>query len=245
MTRTGLQLVTDSLREIRVLDPIEVPNAEQEADAIRAATEVVDAWRVDKLFIRGVTRSVYSLTTNTQNYTIGPLATFAQDYPSDIPSWSVIPDDDAADPVEQPRGRPLTYDEWQQVRVKSQTGAYPNRMFWNRLYDANGRSTLSFHPIPNNGDVDVVLYSHIPQITSIVSGTSYDLPPAYGRALRLAIALELADRYGKKVTDRLERKAMEAIGRLKRANIKLRESPLRPEFAIGHGRGSMNIYTGS
>src|SRR3990167_7047001 len=154
---TGTQIARSALREIGVLDPIEAGDAEQLTDALDVATDLIDTWRTMRLTVRGITRTVYSLAANTQTYTIGTGGAFAQDYPTKIVRWGVIPDDDAADPVEHPMGRPLNFEEWSRVRVKSTTGAYPTQMY-DDLRWASGLGTLSFYPIPDNGDVDVALY---------------------------------------------------------------------------------------
>ena len=243
MTYTGTQIVRGALREIRILDPIESGASELIDDAITVGSDLLDTWRTKKLTISGVTRNVYSLTANTQSYTIGSGGGFNQDWPTAIEKWSVIPDDTAANPVEHPIGRPYTWDQWQAVRVKSSTGAYPTTMYYDRRYAA-GLGNCLFWPIQTGGAVDVVLYTHVPAITSLVAATSYDLRPGFHRALKLNLAVELADRYGKQVTDRLERRAAMALADLKIHNIIPKESPTRQEFLIGTRLRTFNVRTG-
>lgn len=243
---TGTQICRSAVREAGIIDPVEAGHAELIEDARVAGTDLIDTWRLQKLTIAGVTRSVYSLTLNTQSYTIGTsTAAFGQDYPASIDLWSVIPDDDATDPVEKPRGKPLTYDQWQQIRVKSLTASEPTDMWFDRRYAA-GVGNCLFYPIPDNGDVDVVLYSRIPAITSLVAATTYDLRHGYIRALKLGIALELAMSGKYAVPDttvvKLERRFHDAFGWLKRANYIPREAPIRPEYIIrDHRRGNFNV----
>jgi hypothetical protein len=76
----------------------------------------------------------------------------------------------------------------------------------------------------------------------------YTLRPGFHAALRLGLADELADRYGKN-GDRVERiakKAAMAKGSLKRSNIRPMQSPIRRDFVIGQGVGrrTFNVYTG-
>lgn len=210
------------------------------------ATDLVDEWRTQKLTISGVTRSVYSLTSGTQSYTIGTSgANFGQDYPAEIYSWSVIPDDDATDPVEQPRGRPLTFDEWQSIRVKSLDAAYPTHMWYDKRY-SSGQANCLFWPIPDNGDVDVVLYSSIPVITSIVAATSYDLRHGLAMALKTNLAVELCDRYGREVPNSLLARARRSLAALKRANTIPTVARIRREYVIGRNRrGGFNVRTDS
>ena len=242
-TYTGTELARGALREIGILDPTEDGLAEQINDAITVGTDLIDEWRTSKLTISGVTRSVYSLTSGTQSYTIGSGGAFNQDWPTRIEFWSRIPDDDATDPVEQPMGRPYTYEQWQQVRIKTQDAAYPDKMYYDAAWAA-GLGTCLFHPIPDNNDVDVVLYAYIAAITSLASGTSYNLRPAYAMALKTNLAVEIADRNGREVPPSLLSRARRSIASLKRHNKIILQTPIRPEFVIGQRGRSFNIRTG-
>ena len=240
----GAEIARHSLREIGVLDPTEDGSDELIADALVVGTDLIDEWRNSKRTISGVTRSVYSLVSGTQSYSIGSVGTFNQDWPESIPYWSRIPDDTATDPVEQPMGRPLSYDQWQQVRVKSDDSSYPSKMYYDRKYDA-GLGNCLFHPIPDNNKVDVVLYAFIPAITSLVSATTYDLRPGVKMALTLSLAVELLEGRFKRQGDwsGLYRRAARALAGWKRNTAIPKEAPIRSDFAIGtRGRG-INIYT--
>lgn len=237
-------MARQALREIGVLDPVQAGHAEQLADAIIVGTDLVDSWRTRRLTISGVTRTVYSLTSGTQTYTIGSGGTFSQEWPESIPHWSVIPDDDATDVDELPMGRPYTDDEWQGIRVKSDTADYPTVMYYDRRFVA-GLGNCLFWPVPDNGDVDVVLYNRVPAIVSIVAATTYNLRPGVARALKLNWAIELADRYGKPISSKLGKRAAEALRFLEKSNIIPRESSMRSEFAIGSTGQSFDIKRGS
>src|SRR3990167_2496617 len=170
--------------------------------------------------------------------------TFSRDWPQSIEYWSRIPDDDATDPVEQPMGRPLTYDQWQQVRVKTLDAAYPNKMFFDRQFSA-GLGNCLFHPIPDNNDVDVVLYTFVPAIISLVSGTTYNLGPGVAMAIKTNLAVELLEGRYKRPGDfsGLYRRGGRGRGARTRAEQKPKEARIHPNFAIGsRGRG-INIYT--
>ena len=240
---TGTELARGALREIGILDPTEDGLPEQINDAIAVGTDLLDEWRTSKLTISGVTRSVYSLTSGTQSYTIGSGGAFNQDWPTSIEFWSRIPDDDATDPVEQPMGRPYTFDQWQQVRVKTLDAAYPDKMYYDEAWAA-GLGNCLFHPIPDNNDVDVVLYSYIAAITSLVSGTTYNLRPGYAMAFKTNLAVEVADRQGVDVPASVLARARRSLAALKRHNKIPMRGRIRPEFVIGSRGRSFNIRTG-
>ena len=243
---TGTEIARASLREIGVLDPTEAGHAELLTDAIAVGTDLLDEWRTEKLTIAGVTRNVFDLTSGTQSYSIGSGGTFSMDWPQSIEYWSRIPDDDATDPVEQPMGRPLTFDQWQQVRVKTLDAAYPNKMYYDRQYSA-GLGNCLFHPIPDNNDVDVVLYAFIPSIVSLVAGTTYDLRPGVAMALKTNLAVELLEGRFKRPGDwsGLYRRAARSKANLQRQNRIPKEAAIHPNFAAIGSRGrGQNIYTG-
>ena len=248
MITTGADFVKGALRELGVLDPIENGHPEQIADGLIVGSDLLDAWRTDRLLIRGVTRAVYSLTSGFQSYTIGTGGGFDQNYPEAIEFWSVIPNGSATHPIERPRGRPLTYDQWQQIRIKSTTGPYPSSLYYDRSYAA-GLGNILVHPIPNTSVADIVLYGRVPSITSLVAATAYDLAPGVTRMIKLNLAMELASRYTKGVTvdlGKLEKRAEDALLLVRRSNLIPKAAPMRGEFLIGSSalRRHFNVYTG-
>lgn len=244
----GRDIARQALKEIGVLDAVETGGDEIIADALIVGSNMVDEWRTQNLTVPSVTRSQYPLVSGTANYTIGPGGTFAQDYPTAIEQWSVIPIRAATYPNEISMGRPYTFDQWQSVRIKSQQGPYPVRMYFDNASDVNYRGTVSFHPVPNVTTVDVVLYQLVPILTQLVAGTQYALRPGYANAIILNLAYEIADRQGRDMPPRLEKRAGRALGNIKRAarNRRNLESSIRAEFIIGSGTGrrTFNIYTG-
>lgn len=253
MAITGAVLVAEALRELGIADPIDPLSGEDQQYALRMANRVLDAWRAQSLTISGITRSVYSLSASTQSYTIGSGGTFDQDWPEEIVSWSIIPDDSADDPREIEMGRPYTADEWQSIDVKSLEGSRPTAMWYDRNFVTSGASAglgqLHFWPIPDGSTVDVVLYQRIPDISSIVAATSYTFRPAFEMALILALAVRLAPSYevpAQRIPD-LHQQAREALAVLKRSNIVAKEAPIRDAFVIGQtaGRRQFNVYTGT
>ena len=243
MPTTGNEFVTSALQELGVLDAIQVAAAEDTAKGLEVGSDMLDAWRLDGLLISGTTINTHSLSDGTASYTIGDGGAFDQTWPTEILRWSVIQDDDAADPVETPIGRPLTSDQWQLVSIKTTEGSYPTKMYFDRLWAA-GLGTCYFHPVPDNDDVDVKLYSRLPEILSLVAVTSYDLQPGMARAIKLNLALELARPYGRQVTPDLQASADKALGKIKRANIVPRESRIRSELVLGRrGRSRYDLTT--
>lgn len=247
MSYYGREYARLALREIGVLDPTEAGSDEILADALAVGSLMINGWRTKRLTINGITRSVYSVVSGTASYTIGSGGTFNQDYPNAIHAWSVIPDGGVTNPIEIPKGRPLTWDQWQQVRVKTNTGL-PFQMYFDRAWTA-GLGRCYFYPVPNNSAIDVALYGAVPSITTLVAGTQYDLRPGMDAAIVYNLALRLATgrfkRSGFDITD-LKELAASTFADARRIAIVPKESPIRAEFVIGQGTGrrTFNVYTG-
>ncbi len=246
-TYTGAQYARMALRRLGVLDPIEQGDPEEIANALLVGTNVLDSLRNESLMVSGVTRSVYSLTNGTQAYSIGTGGTFNQDYPEAILRWSSIPDGGATDPNERERGRPMRDEEWQGINIKTQEGPEPRYMWYDRKWVA-GLGRCHFWPVPDNSDVDVVLYQHIPEITSLVSGTQYNLRPGYSLLIETALAMELASGGTYEIDQDVLTRVMAAYARAKasvmRKNYVPRQAKTGREWAIGNaGRGDRDIYS--
>lgn len=244
-TWTGAELARKALKEIGMLDPTEAGEGENIAAALEVGTDMIDAWSLDRLTIPAATRSVYPLTANTQDYTIGEGGDFDQGFPNLIESWAVIPDDTASEPVEKPQGRPLTLSEWQAIRLKSATGAYPTRLYFDDQW-ADGLGRISVYTIPQGSNVSIVLYDFVAALSSFDEATEYNLRPGYTVAITTNWAIELASSLGRPVDPELKKRAEKYLGLIKRKNIKPQESGCRPEFAVGSRmRGTrFNVRTG-
>ena len=244
---TGADIARAALRRIGALDPTEDGEAEDIVAVLDLASDMLDAWATDHLTISGTLRSPYDLVINTQSYTIGSGGVFDQQYPSAIDKWSVIPDDDAAHPQEIPRGRPLTMLEWQYVLQKTQTGPYPTRLVFDER-QASGLGRILVHPIPDNNDVDIVLYQRVPAVVTLVQATNYTFPRAGLRAVKDGIARELALDGSHEVpidlVQLLVKRADESKAALERQNYVPRETPIRRSWSRVGRRGRFNIQTG-
>ena len=114
------------------------------------------------------------------------------DYPCDI--WSI--------------------DEYTAIGLKGQPGPWPRGIFYNPGFPLG---MISFWPVPTMGGelhmwADAVFAAFV-NLTDVVS-----MPQGYTRAIKLALALELAPEYGKRVDPMLVDQARKAKAALKALN---------------------------
>ena len=235
MKVTGRDILIDALREIGVVGPREPGTADDLHIAQKAATNLLDGWTTDRLFIRGITITSYPLVAGQGRYTIGPGGDFNQVYPEDIERWSAhqVTGDQ---PFEIPRGRPATIQRWQAIRIKTLTVNGPVRqLYFDRSVNDDGRGTIYIWPVPAIAQ-NITLYQWLGQFTNIDPDMKYDLPTGYSRAIQKNLALECVPSYGvgAVVTPLLERQASSALADIKRANFQVREAPIGDEYLIGN-----------
>jgi len=217
---TAQELITRTLKTIGVLASGETATSDDMSDSLTVLNNMVDSWATERLTIYTVTRNVFTLTSSTQDYTIGAGGTFNMARPLWIVAASIIPDKDAssAQKVELPIASALTVQEWQEVGVKGVTSTYPTQFFYDKNWVA-GLATISIWPIPDNSDCQLVLYTPTALSQFADLTTAYTFPPGYEEAFRYQLALRLAPEFGVPVQPDIRQLALQALGNIKRANL--------------------------
>ena len=226
-------LIKQSLKVLGELGQGEPLDGTEAQDGLITLNQMVDALGIERHWLHTVLRNLYSLTSGTQDYTIGTGATFNVERPTWIDSVSVIPDSTVAAPsrTELPMGRPLTVAQWQAIAVKGTTSAFPTAIY----YDFENTAlvaTISVYPIPDQSNVQLVLYFPGIAVANFADlSTTYSFVRGYERALKFLLAVELADEYGVNVSPRVERLANEAAAVVKRGNLRPVDAQIDPAIA--------------
>lgn len=230
MADTALTIVTDALREIRVLGANETPDAEQSAHALSALNSMLDGWSIEGVMTFLQQEESFAITGGDGSYTIGTGGDFATARPNRIlQAW-----------VRDANGHDTELAVWGSQRygsiaVKGQQGL---------------ASVLSYYP---NYPLGTIRLANVPQQSAtlfIVTdkaltqfdnlATAFSFPPGYKRALVKNLAVDLASSYGKAPKDELKETAISSKDAVRRMNL--------PEVVMtydGPGRGGrFNIYTG-
>src|SRR4030095_17072643 len=98
MTRTALQVITDSLKLIGVVAGHEVPTSAEQQDAFARLNELIDSWATHAHTMYVPRRLVLSLVPAQQVYTVGDGGDLDAPGPMDLVAVSVLTTD--AIPVE-------------------------------------------------------------------------------------------------------------------------------------------------
>jgi len=216
---TGQDLISSSLRLIGALASGETPSAAEASDALVILNQMLDAWSANRLAVFTLSRQVFTLRAGKQSYTMGAGGDFNVPRPAKIQYWSILSNQNPAQPLELAANSDfLTDEEWQEVRVKNITGSLPRK-----LYDDGGfpLRTLSFWPVPDNSSVQTALYiwNALQQFADLV--TDYTFPPGYLEAIKYNFAIRLAAEWPGNLSQATPLLAQQAL-----ANIKSMNSPV-------------------
>jgi hypothetical protein len=200
---------------------------------------MINAWATMRLTIYFVTRSIHTLVTGQQDYTIGTGGDFDQARPIWVQGVSIISNNNPSQPLELPI-EVLSTQEWQlTVPIKRVFSALPTKVYYDNDFPL---ATFSYWPIPNVTTLQTVLY--LPQaLTGFAAiDTSYTFPPGYEEAIVYDLARRMAPEWQRPTNQDVVVLATESMARIKRANIRIQE--LVFDQALNHRRGTWDWRTG-
>lgn len=203
-------LITDSLKTIGALAAGEAPTAAELNDAYRRLTDLLEAWRTQRLTIYEARRTTHTLVADQQEYSLGEGGDLDQVRPLSIDALGIIDSNDDESPLAL-----LTEAEWIGMGLKDgisstlPTSAYIEWSF--------PLANVILWPIPTEALTLAIYHPHALEAFADYD-TDYDLPPGYARALRYNLAVELAPEFGRPLDPLVAGLAAESLATIKRAN---------------------------
>jgi hypothetical protein len=237
ITRTGLQLLTDSLKLIGVVAGHEVPTSAEQTDAFARLNELIDSWGTQAQTLIVSRRDPVTLHSGQQTYSFGAGGDLgALPRPMAIDHATVLVGGSPA--VEIPVAV-LTAQEYEAIAIKSLTGAQVTAVLF---APTTTSAELWVWPVPTGAQTLVLYYdepvAQFPDLTTPIS-----LAPGYAKAIRTNLAVELAPEFGRVVDPLIDRLARESLADIKRVNVPLTEISL--SGVPGVGGGSYDIVSDS
>ena len=234
----AIDLITASLQEFNAYAAGETPSAADATFAFDKLNARLDEWSARKPFAYAMSFNVFTLPINTQPVTIGPQgADFTvPQRPERLEGANLILTGQSNQPIDVPMG---IRDEqwWNYQQTKSLTSTFPTDVYYQPDFP-NGN--LFFWPIATQGyQVRLEWWTWVTQAAT--QQTVLVLPPAYYNALRLTLAEELCEPFGKTPGPMLMRNALMARKAVQANNdgsprIQTREAgqgskgPQKPDF---------------
>jgi hypothetical protein len=212
ITRTALQLITDSLKLLGAIAGDEVPIAQEQQDGLLRLNEFIDSLGLHAQTLLVLRRDVMPLVIGKQTYTIGPGADVSIPTPIDLDAVSyLIP---GTTPTEVFLDS-ANDQAWIAQPQKTLSGAVTLQVNYSRTH---GPGELWVWPVPSVVS-SLVLYWHEPMAQFPDLTTPVSLATGYAKMLRTNLAVELASEFGKQLDPLVDRMARESLADVKRANV--------------------------
>lgn len=245
ITVTARSLLTTACQKVGIAGIGETPDAAIMQQAFQALQQLVDSWNTQSLTVLVVERTVYTLTSNKQTYTIGPAA-LSPDFstgtaarPPEIQGAGLVLN--YTTPVTEIPLFLLTDDLYQLIGIKAQTSTQPTELYYN---PTDPLGTVFLWPMPTTGVNGLALYTSLltPQFNAL--STFVVMPPGYARALEWNMALELSTpAFGVPLDPLVDRMATTSLAQLKRSNYKPSDLSIDPALQPSVPGGAYNILS--
>jgi len=234
MTRTGLQVITDSLKLLGVVAGHEVPTSAEQTDAFARLNELIDSWGLHQQTLLVPRRDVVALLPTVQTYRIGPGEDFDLPVPVTLDAVSYLVAGTPPTEVFLDLG---TDQAMLGLAQKTLAGSPPLAVSYTRTH---GPGELWVWPVPTVV-TNLALYWKEPlaQFPDLV--TPVDLAAGYAKALRCNLAIELAPEFGRVADPLVMKMAAESLADVKRANFPMVEVGI--DAALTGGGGGYSILT--
>jgi hypothetical protein len=181
MTITGTSLFTDAARMIGVIASGESLNTDEAADGLIVLNKLVDSWSAEQIPLPQLTLQSVSLS--------GATATLTR--PLKIKAAAAV-NGNFSQPVEI-----ASAERWAEIVDHARSGGFPDRLYCDYAYP-----TSNIYAWPS-ATCTLQLHCYMPLTVFATAGTSIDLPPGYARGLTMNLALDLAELFGRPVTQSL------------------------------------------
>ena len=206
---TALSMVASSLRLIGAIAAGEAPDSDEQADALAALNQILESWNLQELALYRRENAAYTLVPSQQAYTIGGSGDFVGDRPIRL-HGAFVTRGGVDYPLEI-----LTQHQWNDILLKSTESQLPEAIYYEPTLPDG---TLRLWPVPLEAlTITLAIDMQLAAVANI--GDTLVFPPGYERALRYALAVELAPEYpAVQLSQRVIDTADEALGLIKASN---------------------------
>ena len=232
---TALDIINGALRLLQVKSSDAALTAEEANDALDSLNTMIDGWSTGSLMVYHATKESFMLTPGQSTYTIGTGGNFNTSRPVDIlqATLTVNGSDYGVTPV--------GFDDYADIRLKTLSTTFVEQLYYEKSFPLGN---IYLYPVPNSAST-LTIYSN-KQLTEFTSLTdTFVFPNGYKKAMKYALAMDLAPEYQRDAGDDVRRTAVSAVAAIKRMNR--RPVTMQPDSAvmIGSKRNRFNIYKGA
>lgn len=196
---TYLDLITDALRELNILDAEQEAQAADAAFLLRKLNRLFDSWNAKGAGAYALVNADYTLTPSLNPHTIGASGTFTATRPDAIEQAALVSGGVVYPLVLR------SFDWWNTLTTPTLEATIPTDLAYRASYP---NASLYLYPVPSSA-VTLRLTTRTP-LAAVTLATDVALPPGYQEALTLTLAEDCAENFGTAVSPRLALRAQVA-----------------------------------
>lgn len=218
MATTALDLIKGALRRVNSYQSGETLDAMDANDALETLNDLLDSWSTDEAYVYGSLETIVNFTPGKYQYTIGPGGDFAIDNSgASIARPLRITNAFTRITTQQ---NSLDYgieiidqNRYASIGFKGISAPWPIALYYNATMPTGN---LYFYQNPSSAG-ELHLYTDT-ILTNLVLAQNFVLPQGYARAIKWALAKELAVEYGFPLSQELKDNARESMAMIKSLN---------------------------
>jgi hypothetical protein len=218
LSLAALDIINSSLRLIGVLATGEQPQGDEPYDALNILNQMLDTWDADRLTVYTIIRNVLPLIPAQASYKLGlgsPDFGGIIPRPTKIDYITIFNLGNPLQPLELPIGM-LDDKQFAAIPVKNIPSALPQAVYPDYGFPFN---TLTYWPVPSVV-VNTGIYTWNPISKFMDLVTQFQFPPAYLKAIRFNLAMDLAPEFGvAQIDPNVANQAMTSLAMLKSINL--------------------------
>jgi len=216
ITFTAQQLLSRANSLVGVLGTGEVMSAEVGQDSLAILNGLLDNWQTQRLTLPASQREVFTFTSNTSTYSIGPTGTWNTTRPVSIDAMAVL--SLTATPNFEIPVAPLDDQSYDALTIKGLTAPFPYNYYYNAT---TPNASIFVYPTPTDAsNYQAVLYTPTQLTTFATLATSVTMAPGYYRALYYNVAIELGLAFQRSdISPLIMKLAADSLQDIKRLNL--------------------------
>lgn len=219
------------------------PTQQELNDGLDALNDLIDSWNTERQYIYEISRESFDLTSGRNPHTIGlavgpagvngDLAVVRPPY---IEGASVQQDEASTEyPIDV-----ISRAQWQGIPYKNTGSSYPHALWYEREFPLG---KIWLYPSPA-GAVRLTLYVWKQLDSGMTLASEFVLPPAYARAIRFNLAVEMAPEFGRRPEPDVARIARASKAQIARLNSAAEKRFMDGDNGLSSNRGEYSIEAG-
>jgi hypothetical protein len=227
MSITATDVITSALIYLGANDPGEAPNTSELNDGFARLNDLLASWSLERTNLFSVSFAAYNLSSGTSAYTIGTGQTINVGRPLKIEAANILMPATGSGNIIRRSLKLINDRDWDGIEQKGMTAGFPKKLYYDYAFPIGN---LYLWPTPtfasSSRQIELFIWNALTQFVDLATPVTF--PPGYDRAIRTALAFELASEYAIAPSASLQQQYAEAKAAIRTMNMSMATMPADP-----------------